>query len=137
MEAFPSGLLVDPSCPWLGASPDRLIFDPTEASVHGLLEVKCPYSLKGKSVDEIGDTYCMKKDNNGVFRLDRTHMYYYQVLGQMALCGLPWSDFVVFSENFILVERIRFSEVDWVVAKAKLDSFFFSVMLPYMASTQH
>ncbi|KAH6933202.1 hypothetical protein HPB50_013442 [Hyalomma asiaticum] len=39
------GLFVNPTCPWLGASPDRLIYDPEEAS-YGVLEVKCPYSLK-------------------------------------------------------------------------------------------
>ncbi|XP_077508760.1 uncharacterized protein LOC144120231 [Amblyomma americanum] len=43
VEAFRSGLVVDPSCPWLGASPDRLLFDPwCEIPSHGLLEVKCP-----------------------------------------------------------------------------------------------
>ncbi|KAH7980195.1 hypothetical protein HPB49_013731 [Dermacentor silvarum] len=30
VEAFQSGLLVDSSCHWLGASPDRFIFDPAE-----------------------------------------------------------------------------------------------------------
>lgn len=112
VEAFQSGLLVDSSCHWLGASPDRFIFDPAETQVHGLLEVKCPYSLKGKSPDEMGDSHCMKKDSHNVFRLYRNHAYYFQILGQMALSSLSWIDFVLFSEKFIIVERIRFSEED-------------------------
>lgn len=67
VEASQSGLLADSSCPWLGASPDRFIFDPEETQVHGLLEVKCPYSLRGKSPDEMGDSHCMKKKQSQCF----------------------------------------------------------------------
>ncbi|CAN8023680.1 unnamed protein product [Ixodes persulcatus] len=38
-------LVVNPSCPWLGASPDRLVYDP-EGLTYGVLEVKCPYFLR-------------------------------------------------------------------------------------------
>ncbi|XP_077497958.1 uncharacterized protein LOC144108650 [Amblyomma americanum] len=146
VEAFRSGLVVDPSfsvlerhpplqqCPWLGASPDRLLFDPCEIPSYGLLEVKCPYSLKGKTPEDMGDGHCLKKDSMGVFRLDRGHEYYYQVLGQMALSGLSWTDFVVFSDQFLIIDRVKFSAEDWAVARQKLDNFFFSVLLPYMAS---
>ncbi|KAH9375822.1 hypothetical protein HPB48_009902 [Haemaphysalis longicornis] len=37
------GLLVNPEFLWLGASPDRIVFDPTELG-YGVLEIKCPYS---------------------------------------------------------------------------------------------
>ncbi|KAG0429385.1 hypothetical protein HPB47_023700 [Ixodes persulcatus] len=57
------GLFVDPASPWLGASPDRVVFDTTEAISHEVVEVKCPYTMwlapspdlkavKGKSVAE-------------------------------------------------------------------------------------
>ncbi|CAN8017460.1 unnamed protein product [Ixodes persulcatus] len=39
-----SGLVINPSCPWLGASPDRFVYDPEERS-YGTLEIKCQYSL--------------------------------------------------------------------------------------------
>ncbi|KAG0428988.1 hypothetical protein HPB47_024071, partial [Ixodes persulcatus] len=44
------GLVVHPSCPWLGASPDRLVYDPEELT-YGVLEVKCPYSLRDSEPD--------------------------------------------------------------------------------------
>ncbi|KAH7970902.1 hypothetical protein HPB49_016631 [Dermacentor silvarum] len=42
IETFHCGLIVDPTCPWLGASPDRVVWDPEEQSPHGIVEVKCP-----------------------------------------------------------------------------------------------
>ncbi|XP_077511978.1 uncharacterized protein LOC144122877 [Amblyomma americanum] len=134
VEDFRSGLVVDPSYTWLGASPNKLLFDPCEIPSHGLLEVKCPYSSKGKTPDDMGDGHCLQKDSMGVFRLDRRHEYYYQVLGQMALSGLSRTDFVVFSDQFLIIDRAKFSAEDWAVARQKLDNFFFSVLLPYMAS---
>lgn len=101
--------------------------------MHGLLEVRCPYSQKGKSVSQIEEPFYMVKDHQGIFRLDRSHDYYFQVLGQMALAGLSWTDFAVFSDQFMIVERIRFCKQDWAVARPKLDNFFFSVLLPYLA----
>ncbi|KAL1468176.1 hypothetical protein MTO96_041654 [Rhipicephalus appendiculatus] len=41
-----SGLAVNPAFPWLGASPDRFVYDPEELT-YGVLEIKCPYSLEG------------------------------------------------------------------------------------------
>ncbi|XP_077503333.1 uncharacterized protein LOC144113855 isoform X2 [Amblyomma americanum] len=134
VEALRSGLVVDPSCPWLGASPDSLIFNPCETPSHGLLEVKCPYSLKGKTPDDMGDGHCLKKDSMGAFRLDRGHDYYYQVLGRMALSGISWTDFFSFSDRPLIIDRVKFSAEDWAVARQKLDNFFFTVLLPYIAS---
>ena len=44
----PCGLYVDPSLPWLAASPDGIVLDPTQcADKHkGCLEVKCPISCE-------------------------------------------------------------------------------------------
>ncbi|KAH9364968.1 hypothetical protein HPB48_015290 [Haemaphysalis longicornis] len=132
VEACSCGLLVDPSCPRLGLSPERLIFDPSETPVHGLLEIRCPYSQKEKSFSEIADPFYMVKEHQGTFREDRSHDYYFQVLGQMALAGLSWTYFAMFSDQFMIVERIRFCEQEWAVARPKLDHSFFSVLLPYL-----
>ena len=43
----PSGLLVSKAHPFLGASPDGLVYDPSDQQQpHGFLEVKCPYSQR-------------------------------------------------------------------------------------------
>lgn len=45
------GLVVDPACPWLGATPDGLVYDPEELP-YGVLEVKCPHSLRDTEPEE-------------------------------------------------------------------------------------
>ncbi|XP_049515793.1 uncharacterized protein LOC119435437 [Dermacentor silvarum] len=132
IETFHCGLIVDPTCPWLGASPDRVVWDPEEQSPHGIVEVKCPYSMRDLKVPSTQGS-CLVKDGNGTYRLNRTHFYYYQVIGQMALSGLTWADFVVYAPQFLVVERIRFSESEWQKCKNRLDSFYFSTLLPYLA----
>ncbi|KAH6934679.1 hypothetical protein HPB50_027006 [Hyalomma asiaticum] len=46
IQTFHCGLVVDPGCPWLGASPDRVVWEPEEQEPHGIVEIKCPYSMK-------------------------------------------------------------------------------------------
>lgn len=124
------GLVVNPSCPWLGASPDRLVYDPEELG-YGTVEIKCPYSLKDSDPSVVSATQFYLTIENEEPQLRRDHIYYFQVLGQMALTGCQWADFVVWSENWIAIERIRFDEQEWARAKLRLDSFFFSTVLPY------
>lgn len=131
IQTFYCGILVDPQSPWLGASPDRLVFDPTETSPHGVLEVKCPYSAF-HSVSPDVDGLCMGKDSAGVYRLKREHAYYFQVLGQMALSGCEWADFVVYTKNYMIAERIRFDITEWEACKKELDKFYFRTYLPYL-----
>ena len=43
-----TGIHISSKRPWLAASPDGLVEDPTETSgrQHGILEIKCPYSAR-------------------------------------------------------------------------------------------
>ena len=45
------GLVVNPSLPWLGASPNGIVYDPSESSV-GLFEIKCPYTHQLSAVED-------------------------------------------------------------------------------------
>ncbi|KAL1467229.1 hypothetical protein MTO96_042317 [Rhipicephalus appendiculatus] len=135
VQTFHCGLVVSPTSPWLGASPDRIVWDPQENS-HGIIEVKCPYSMKDMDEPTTRGS-CLYRDADNVFRLDRRHQYYYQLLGQMAICGLSWADFVVYSPQFLVVERIKHDDAAWQQCKVKLDKFYFSTLLPYFASRDH
>ena len=70
------GLVVNPSLPWLGASPDGLVHDPSEPSF-GLLEVKCPYTQRLSSVKEAADFFCSLRE--GKVTLKQSHKHCYQV----------------------------------------------------------
>ncbi|XP_064475650.1 uncharacterized protein LOC135389544 [Ornithodoros turicata] len=127
------GLFVDPATPWLGATPDRIVFDPTERSPHGVLEVKCPYSLRDTPGELLKEQRFYMTFNNEHPQLRRDHDYYAQVIGQMGLTGLQWADFVMYGPGFLTVERIRYDEQEWGDMKAKLTTFYFSDALPYFA----
>ena len=53
------------------------------------------------------------KLDNGKPKLSRTHIYYSQVQGQMAIGGRTWCNFVIYTEKGISVERISFDELFW------------------------
>ena len=44
---FDAGISVHPSLPYLGASLDGKVFDPSTENKYGLLEIKCPFSKRG------------------------------------------------------------------------------------------
>ncbi len=91
-------------------SADDLVEDNSEVGdQYSMVEYKCPYSVKDTSVNEA----CNKKDfmaslKDGQVTLKRTHKYFYQVQGQMAVCQRSWCDFVIWTPSSITVERIPF-----------------------------
>lgn len=115
---YESGLVVNPTYPYLGATPDGKVFDPTEENCFGLLEIKCPYTWRNSSFLQAcqdNKFYCQCVD--GLVRLKREHNtgYYAQVQGQLALSGLSWCDFVVYltGSRSMNVERIYFNSLYW------------------------
>lgn len=85
------GLLVSPAFPWLGALPDRIVFDPVELT-YGVVEIKGPYSLQDTKGEELaGLSSCSELTNSGP-RLRREHFYYSQLLGKMGVSRLCWGD---------------------------------------------
>ena len=132
-----SGLVIDSNHGWLACSPDDLVFDSMadHDEQHGLAEYKCPYSARDTTVKEA----CKKKDfmstvNNGRVTLKRTHKYFYQVQGQMAICQRNWCDFVIWTPTSISVERIAFDPGFWANVLPKLELFFDRAILPELSS---
>ena len=86
------GLFVNKKEPLFAASPDGLI-------PAGLLEIKCPFSLRFK------DLNTLKKEDvpssqfftieNGKLKLKRSHGYFFQVQLAMYVTGLLRTDFVI------------------------------------------
>ncbi|KAH9367648.1 hypothetical protein HPB48_020323 [Haemaphysalis longicornis] len=136
VTVLPCGLLVNPTFPWLGASPDRLVFDPAEGS-YGVLEIKCPYTLRDKKGDELASSsFCSELTENGP-RLKRDNSYYAQIVGQMGVSALSWGDFAVYGKDFILIERIRLNRAEWEAMKDQLNYFYFNTLLPFLETGSH
>jgi len=120
------GFVVNPSACYLGASPDRRVFDPDTDDLYGLLEIKC------STRDSIAMCPFLKHDS-GTFKLKLSHDYYYQVMGQMGITGATWCDFLVMCQRDFHWERIYYDHEFFTEMKNKLDKFYFDHFLPCLA----
>lgn len=99
-----TGLCVNPLYPHLGASPDALI--ECTCCGRGVLEIKCPYNVRDVDPTTVcKENFFLKQTSNGP-KLVRSHNYYYQVQGQLAVCDRSYCDFVCWTPHGIHVERI-------------------------------
>lgn len=103
VNLFPSGLIINPKCPWLGCSPDRKVFD-FVASQSGLDPLGL---LKVKVVKEgqtnFDNVRYLSKNAQNEYSLKTTHEYCYQVKCQLGLTGLQWCDFFSYIDDSTFV----------------------------------
>lgn len=68
VQVAESGLTLDPAFPCIGASPDGIVDDYT------ILEIKCPYTGRDKSVKELVNSGYphVEMDENNQMKLKRT-----------------------------------------------------------------
>ena len=117
MKVYHTGLCIHPDHGYIGASPDRLVWNLTANPPHGLLEVKYPLTLFEKDLtpQEAAteqDFFCTM-DGSQV-TLKTTHRYFTQVQGQLGVTGLQWCDFVVWcGPGRLSIQRIKFDSLEW------------------------
>ncbi len=90
-----SGLVISVSNPWLAASPDGVVSDPSETT-QGLVEVKTPFSMKENTLEEACKTssFCLERKNDE-YQLKTRHDYFYQVQCQLYCTNTDWCDFIL------------------------------------------
>ena len=136
----PCGFHISESYPYLGATPDGAVYDPSNsAQPFGFLEVKCPYSHRNVTPQEVCSTsgFCCTLDGS-VMTLRRNHKYFAQVQGQMAIGGREWCDFVVYTTKGIHIERIHFDNQYWEkILLPKLQEFYDNCVGPEIVSPIH
>jgi hypothetical protein len=132
------GLLVSPEFPHLGASPDGLVSCKDCSPCRGLVEIKCPSKFKmATPIEAASDTsFCCQLNQSGELELKKSHIYYYQVQGQMAISQRTWCDFVIWTLKGISVERIYFDEVLWKRMREKLAKFYLNGIIPELFSSR-
>lgn len=131
VNLFPSGLIINPKCPWLGCTPDRKVHDiESEAAgllPFGLLEIKV---VQEGAVDFSGVRYLSLNPATNKLALKRTHEYFYQVQCQLGLSGLEWCDFFSYiNDTTFHCERILFEQLFFEEGKDKVDMFYFDYFL--------
>ena len=82
----------------------------------GFLEVKCPYTCRDLLPEEgcsISGFCCAYDPATSTLKLKRSHAYFAQVQGQMAIGGRMWCDFVIFTRKGVDIQRIMFDKGYW------------------------
>ena len=124
-----AGLIVNPAAPWLGVSPDGLVHtkDPdTGEDVMGLLEIKAPWTQTIYAEQDKYADVLFPGIPAGI-----PPQYYDQIQGVMALAGLPWADFCVWTPSQIHVRRYTFDEAYWRdTLLPRLEAFYFERYIP-------
>ena len=144
LYACRSGFVICEDHPYLGASPDAVVYDPTSAEQFGLAEVKCPYAYRQMTPSQAcgnKDFCCTLEtadDGNKYLKLRHNHPYFSQVQGQMAVTGRTWCDFVIYTEKGLSVERIPFDRDFWQFdLLPKLTDFYDNCLAPEIVSPVH
>lgn len=113
------GLFVSHEHPYVGASPDGLVS--CTCCGDGCLEIKCPLCQDPTKIPE-----CLNIDGT----LKKEHAYFYQVQFQMGITGRLYSDFVVWKESGMLVNRIKFDASFFQYLIQSSRAFFLKCVLP-------
>jgi len=123
------GLIVNPKYPHLGASPDGLTS--CDCCGNGLLEVKCPFKYRDTDPKLAREKdFCLQPGPGGALHLSKTHAYYYQVQGQLAMAERSHCDFVCWSPQGVFIEQVLGDPDFFVSLRPKLDYFFVKYILP-------
>ncbi|CAG2188608.1 unnamed protein product [Mytilus edulis] len=133
-----AGLTLNNIYSFLGATSDGIVI---EGDSVGLLEIKCPFSLKGVRVNTLeintilgmnDPSFCLISTPDGP-TLNPFHKYYAQVQGEMAIKELPWCDFVLWTaakENNICIDRVYFNAEFVQNMLQKLVKFYMDNIFP-------
>ena len=121
------GLRLYEKAAMLGASVDGII----ECDCHGqtLLEVKCPYSLRDKSINAEGYNLPYFTDE---LKLKKTHPHYTQVQFGMGVFGIKNAVFLVWSEVDLVTNNITFDKEVFEQLVHNLTLYYNQSYLPYL-----
>uniref|UniRef100_A0A6J0VF08 YqaJ viral recombinase domain-containing protein n=1 Tax=Pogona vitticeps TaxID=103695 RepID=A0A6J0VF08_9SAUR len=127
------GLFIDKKKAWLAASPDGVVREAGTGKDLGLLEVKCPYKHREKTVTEAckDKTFCLEKTGDS-YALKKTHPYYVQVQCQMGVSGHKKADLVVFTNKETAIAPVDFDPAFWEKTVPKLEKFYTDAVVPHL-----
>lgn len=128
------GLVINPAFPFLGASPDGKVCDDGNC---GILEIKCPFSLRDKKLDDAvnsGGSNLFLERREGRLALKHSHVYWYQVQGQLLITNAQFCDFVTFTRCDLNIERIEPHPETQTLILQKLTDIYVKHVKPFLSS---
>lgn len=133
MFLFQTGLIVHPTQPWLGGSPDGLF---TSGRGTCLLEIKCPFKkAEDLLIEHETETSFLRyiKYVDGKLALLRSHTYYTQVQLLMYVCGIQECFLFVYSNKQSITVVADRDEGFLCESVRRLEEFYFNGLLPAFA----
>ncbi|XP_051482904.1 uncharacterized protein LOC127387988 [Apus apus] len=127
------GLFIHPEKNWIAASPDGIIKEAATGKALGLLEVKCPYKHRNRTVREAckDKDFCLEMDGDS-YSLKKNHAYFTQVQCQLAATGLQQADLVVHTTKETAVVPVEFDAKFWGQTEPKLEKFYTEAVIPHL-----
>lgn len=123
------GFVIQPDEPHLGASPDGKVV--CSCCGEGVLEIKCPYKYReGLQGVTFTEDFCLDQ----TFQLKKTHQYYHQIQLHMFVCNVQYCDFVVWTTQELVVNRIPRDEEFLQKNLPKAKQCFVSFILPELVT---
>ena len=119
------GFVISTKHPYIGASPDGI--GSCDCCGEFLIEIKCPYCKRDSEISDSID--CLQTVNNNL-ELRRTHQYYYQVQCQLLVTMKEFCDFVVWTNEDMLIERVVRDTTLCEEITRKCEEFFKAAILP-------
>ena len=103
--------------PYLACSPDGLIYDAT------IIEVKCPYASRDRSVTSTTVPY-VEHGQNGKFILKENHDYMHQVQGNMHITITTLCHLVTYTLVDLVIIDVTYDYIYVNRMLTRLESFF-------------
>ncbi len=122
------GLAIHPVKPYLGASPDLLVY--CKCHGEGLCEIKCPWTIAIKGENITTQNYDHLEEYNNSIRLSRKDDYYYQIQHQLAITGRSHCYFFVYTPKDYFLEKIEFDGTLWGEMEQKFDFLWTNYVAP-------
>ena len=133
----PIGLVLLP-CGFLGSSPDGIIFDISQegAATQGVLEIKCPWSHRNSSINQMVAEELKGKDKKKSFfltatkELNKEHNYWHQVQAEILTANVTWAHFVIWTTVDCAILRIE-KDLAWEAKYVPmLKEFYLNDLIP-------
>jgi YqaJ-like viral recombinase domain len=114
-------------CGFIGASPDGLVGEDK------IIEVKCPYSLRQKSLQDAKKmkNFCLQLNASGCYELPRSHPYYDQVQGCLWVTGRSECDFIYWTPDWTLIVPVQ-RNTEWFDNLNLIEIFYKEIFLDYI-----
>ena len=131
LQTSESGIVIYEKTPYLAASPDLEV--ECDCCGLGLVEIKCPYSIKGEIPTSENLVYLREvtdSSNQKNITLKENSSYYFQVQGQMGVTNRKYCDFFIYTTAGFHLERILFNEDLWKHMQVEFKWFWLNIICP-------